>query len=339
MRLRTGIVLAAGILLCLASQNVFAQDKCPEGYVSFVNTKTYESVCLPADVDASVKNAEDSAQPSASENAQQAGAEATGESVPETGSNQNIEASVNAANPPEAAVQANPEPVAAQEPMDAPAEQNNVQPAESQQTYVTESMPETAAAEPNAVNMPETAAAEPNDDSTFVTDDVLNQKIHESIMAGGWVFEAGLGYSIVAAVDLKLLTGYHFSSKDEVAGFGLYLDVDLHPGAFPVFSMDCTIDPVFHVSTGHFQFSLAFGLGFFGVLNDDFDDSEDSLRSKEFGVRFELKPAMAFDWFMTEKAFWGFGLSVPLIILKESESRDSRVQPWFNMDFHIGYTI
>ena len=45
------ISILAGMVFVLASHPALAKDECPEGYVSFVNSETYQSVCLPVDVE------------------------------------------------------------------------------------------------------------------------------------------------------------------------------------------------------------------------------------------------------------------------------------------------
>lgn len=98
MRFQIRCILA-GMFLMLASHSALAKDECPEGYVNFVNTETYQSVCLPVDVEKTqTQEAKAEAEaPNTETDAQTAETEAkTTDAAPEEGSNQ--AASDNAVN-------------------------------------------------------------------------------------------------------------------------------------------------------------------------------------------------------------------------------------------------
>ena len=287
MRLRVITVLLFG--LCLVAQNAFAQDSCPEGYVSFINTKTYESVCLPANV--------------SPDNVPAAGQQAASH-------------------------------------QDGPGEQENfVEDNEAQDPNEQDGLIWGNSGTRQNVSVDQgnlddqTALAPMTDVRDFMPE---SKRIHNDMMKAGWLVQLGFGYRVVAAIDVRLMTGYHFESSDEVASFGLYLDLDFGPGYDPNFSMDATVTPTLHVSRGIFRYSLGLGLGVFIIRDYKYTDRWDDDYSKtiETSPSFELKPWMAFDWFFSGKAYMGFGFTVPILIMNEQLGD---VMPWFSMDLHIGY--
>ena len=291
MRLRVITVLLFG--LGLWAQNAFAQDSCPEGYVSFINTKTYESVCLPANV--------------SPDNVPAAGQQAASH-------------------------------------QDGPGEQENfVEDNEAQDPSEQDGLIWGNSGTRQNVSVDQgnlddqTALAPMTDVRDFMPE---SKRIHNDMMNAGWLAQIGFGYRLVSAIDIRLMTGYHFGSSDEVASFGLYLDVDLGPGYEPHFSMDITVTPTLHVSRGIFRYSLGLGVGIF-ILSDYTDDADVINNGGDFDAKvlksspsFELKPWMAFDWFFSGKAYMGFGFTVPILIMNEQLGD---VMPWFSMDLHIGY--
>lgn len=276
MRLRLISVLLFG--LCLLAQNAFAQDKCPEGYVSFINTKTYESVCLPANV--SPDNV--SATGQADENAQDTGDDADASD---------------------------------------PNEQDGL-------IWGNGGVQQNGLVDPDD----QTALAPMTDVREYLTE---SQLIHVEMMRSGWQVQLGFGYRIISAIDVRVVTGYHFASSDEVASFGLYLDIDMGPGYEPHFNMDMTVSPTLHVSRGIFRYSLGLGLGVFILSDYKYSDGwEDDKKELKTSPSFELKPWMAFDWFLSKRAYMGFGFTVPILIMNEQLGD---VMPWFSMDLHLGY--
>ncbi|MBR4984978.1 MAG: hypothetical protein IKY83_04485 [Proteobacteria bacterium] len=277
--------ISAVLLFCiyLITQNAFAQDQCPEGYVSFINTKTYESICLPVN---------GNLQPEASQ-------AAAPEEAPAAAASQNVAA-------------------AAVEPAQPEAHNEDGESADGLIWGGNADKLEDAGEGAEANMSPEKIYNE-------------SQIIHEGVMRPGWSILLGAGYGMEAAIDLKFMPGYHFQSGDDVASFGLYLDFDFRPGIRPMFSMDVTLSPVLHVARGCFRFSLAIGLGAFVYVNNYKEVDYTHEFSEEFGAAFELKPGLAFDWFLTANGFFGFGFSVPLLI------HNGGVIPWFNIDMHLGY--
>ncbi|MBQ8035738.1 MAG: hypothetical protein IJ268_01980 [Proteobacteria bacterium] len=287
MRNQLSILLL--LFLCFSAQAAFAQEQCPVGYVSFINTKTYESVCLPVDamsqpvIDKPEADKPEADQDILTGDAQDAGAEdADGYEDGEEAGDELIWGNGNIAEP--------------------------------YGGYV----------EPSQNNVPQ----------EVVTQLSESQLIHQGVMRPGWSVQFGLGYGMVDAIDIQLVTGYHFTTGDDVASFGLYLDLDFRPGNSIDFSMDATVKPTLHVSKGNFRFSLALGLGIFALVDESWSEWDGHETAKT--IAFALKPGLAFDWFLSENAFMGFSFSVPLIIGSEYFT-DMSVMPWFSLDLHLGY--
>ncbi len=309
------ISILAGIVFVLASHPALAKDECPEGYVSFVNSETYQSVCLPVDV-------EKTQAPDANAEAQAASAETQ---APEASAEEN-----SGQTEAPATDNKNEVPTVATQAEETPQPPANINPAQLN-------------VRPNPV-VPATVPAyqpAPQDYAAYQTADT--NSYYDEVRQSGWLLELGFGYGMIGNADFKFMTGWHFGSNDNVASFGLYLDADLRVGWYPPFSMDWTLDPTLHVTVNSFRFSVGIGIGIFSILKEKYEDYliYDSENSTSTGMRtlFEIKPTVAFDWYMTGNVFFGFGFSVPLIFLTGSEQYDSDifVQPWFNIDCHFGY--
>ncbi|MBO4350601.1 MAG: hypothetical protein J6A01_06640 [Proteobacteria bacterium] len=307
----------------LASHPALAKDECPEGYVSFVNSETYQSVCLPVGVEKTQTpeaNAEVQ-EPEAKAEVQEPEAKAEEES----GQTESAAAEENNEAETTAATQAT-------QPVEQPQQPAPTQPNSPQLN-----------ARPYPI-VPATVPAyqpAPQDYAAYQTADT--NSYYDEVRQSGWLLELGFGYGMIGNADFKFMTGWHFGSNDNVASFGLYLDADLRVGWYPPFSMDWTLDPTLHVTVNSFRFSVGIGIGIFSILKEKYEDYliYDSENSTSTGMRtlFEIKPTVAFDWYMTGNVFFGFGFSVPLIFLTGSEQYDSDVfvQPWFNIDCHFGY--
>ena len=288
MRIRQLIVFVALSLAGVLGLSGYATAKpeCPEGYVGFVNTETYQTECLPADVGKKLSP------------------EAAAQTKAEEAEPQNTETA------PKAEVQAVQ--VVPDTPQESSASQIQMAPRVQQVQAVYE--------EPEDY---ETEAYEPS--------------IHDDMTSSGFYMQLGFGYAAALNLDIKALLGYHFGLDAKHASLGLYLDLDARPGFIPTFTMDLTLDPTLHITGDTFRFSIGLGLGiFYFDLMDSFSwfaDSEDFEKNDSF-VRFEIKPMLAFDWFLSSNTLFGFGFSVPLIfVLKD----DQDLAAWFNLDFHIGY--
>ena len=163
-------------------------------------------------------------------------------------------------------------------------------------------------------------------------------QINATMKEPGVLMKLGLGYGLFLNADLKFLVGYKFGA-DGAAAFGLYLDLNMRPGVMPFYSMDVTVAPTVHAMAGRFMFSFSIGLGAFIEVGRDgnySDDEEDYDDDDDFsaGGYFELKPALAFDWFLTPHALFGFGVDVPVYILSDSYSG---AMASFSFDIHVGY--
>ncbi len=174
----------------------------------------------------------------------------------------------------------------------------------------------------------------------------------------GFTFDLGLGYGMIAAMNIRLSAGYQFNipSADGLS-FGLYTDFSLrfpYPDTF-----DWAVVPMLHVYSGNFRVSFGLGVGLikaFGNYDDFLFDDEDIDNSNKV-VRFTVKPEMRVDWFVDNHVLLGLGIDVPLIIYKERDTdydyyynqfgdiistnkthhSYSRVSPWMSLNFYMGY--
>ena len=315
MQLRIALVGICMFMGMLISQHAFAKEECPPGYISYVNTETYQSVCLKAD-------SEQTQTPDAADAQKPADAQPSGDA-----------AKADDAQSKDASDEQSQDTVAG-----APQNVTQVAPVDvTPKAYTAE-----------GIRNPQDAQPAPVPLTTQISDWVSRNSSEEKeetsfqtlTMHDGWLLQIGFGYGMIANVDFKLLTGYAFYTGDDVAAFGLYLDADLRPGWLPQFSADISLDPTLHVHYKSFRFSLGIGLGIFLIKLFDDDTVLFDKTLNEVRVRFILKPTLAFDWFMNENAYFGFGVSMPLIFLTEegdTSGDDSIVQPWVNLDLHIGY--
>ncbi len=179
-----------------------------------------------------------------------------------------------------------------------------------------------------------------------ITPKSRSEIIHDSLMQSGFQFDLGLGYGMIADVNFKLSLGYQFSMNSSLSTFGLYLISNFKTGDEPLFDVDITLTPTLHISKGIFRFSVGLGLGLSAwnhELNDDWPLShinDDYGLEKDYGFMF--RPVISFDWFLSQKAFWGFTVDIPVVFVEycdENKNDHGSVEtiPMVNFDLHIGY--
>ncbi len=158
----------------------------------------------------------------------------------------------------------------------------------------------------------------------------------EILQAPGFELDFGIGYAIVAAFDLRLKLGYEFGiPKANGLNFAVFTDIGLALG-YPQ-TLTWNIIPTLFVHGTSFRMGFGLGLGLFNDFDDD-EESEGNLSDNS--LYFELKPLVSFDWFLSQ-IYIGFQFDIPLIFQKvnsdDSNKKYTVIQPWYNMDFHIGY--
>ncbi len=289
------------VCACLFAQTAFADD-CPEGTVGFVNMETYEKVCIP-----------------------QNGSSATSAEVNDTV--KDIAADVKAVENQAAAAATDTTPAVTATETAPAATATDAAPA------VTAFPVAQPSVQPFASNMSREmllrSYVDPKKERIA--------KINASMKEPGVLMKLGIGYGLFLNANLKFLVGYKFGAEG-AAAFGLYLDLNMRPGMMPFYSMDVTVAPTIHAMAGRFMFSFSVGLGAFlqygdeGRYSDDWEYYEDDKPSTK--GYFELKPALAFDWFLTNQALFGFGFDVPVYILAGD---DSGAMASFSLDIHVGY--
>lgn len=176
-----------------------------------------------------------------------------------------------------------------------------------------------------------------NSEQTFPdqTNVPTKKQIAEEILrAPGFELDFGIGYAIVAAFDLRLKLGYEFGIPNANGlNFGLFTDIGLALG-YPQ-TLTWNIIPALFVHGTSFRMGIGLGIG---IFYDFIDDEESEGILSDNSLYFEIKPLISFDWFLS-KIYIGFQFDIPLIFQKDdSDSKEyTEVQPWYNMDFHIGY--
>jgi hypothetical protein len=180
----------------------------------------------------------------------------------------------------------------------------------------------------------------------------VDERISRAVSENGLELNFGLGYGMVGALDLRLALGYHFNlPKSDNVTMGIYTDFSLR---FPYpNSLDWAIVPMLHVHGDIFRASFGLGLGVFSFFKGDAEDYFDDDDSVE-KVAFQLKPELRFDWFLSEHVLIGLDFDVPLIFYRitvendshdldhyyqgiKNKTKDTRVQPWLSLAFHVGY--
>ncbi len=304
MNFRNIFATCVALFALSAPVSALADDTCPAGTTGFINVETYEKICIP---NQPPEQHVQTVQTTQSESEQNEQTVQTAQSEPE----QNEQTAETAPVPAQAA------------------ENVTAQPVQTTQTLQNE---------------PPSLTPENTQPVISIVYPTLPQSpdqiIHENAKIPGWSMLFGLGYALLANIQLHVMTGYSFGSNDSDAGFGLYFDADINPGAAPDFEMDLDIMPALHVYHSTFRFTLGMGIGLSVAYdhetldyfyNVDYYEDEEGPRTL---CTFELKPNISFDWFLTNNAMFGFGLGVPLLI---STTFDNTVMPEFNFDLHIGY--
>ena len=310
--------LVISLAALLSAGAAFADTACPEGTVGFVNTETYEKVCLPINAIQGAQGAQ--AAPSAAQDAADVPAQDDAWGA-DSGAAENVDAATDVA--------------------DAPA------PAADGVNFVPR---DPASPSVPAANQGVLPAVAMRNKAVSRAD-----AIHDQLMQSGWSIDGGIGYGMVANIDLRLMAGYqHTFSKN--MQFGIYLDANFKVGIIPDFTADILVVPSFIVTRGRFRFRLGIGLGVtvaregdedyiweflssdaqrerYGNYDDDYYYYDDDDKMQTY-TTFTFCPQLSFDWFLTGHAYYGFGLSIPLLIHSDF---DDGIVPMMSADLHIGY--
>ena len=148
------------------------------------------------------------------------------------------------------------------------------------------------------------------------------QNIAQSILDGGWELEFGfgLGKGNGFAYGFRFAGGYVFSSSTSI-NFGL-----LAEGAFQfewssLVSAYATLTPTIGLIGDSFYLKIGLGFGFMDAVIPQVsyyavvEDGNYKLKSREKNrnvVSFAVKPAIHTQHFLTEHAYWGIGLEIPI---------------------------